>query len=215
MNTQTHILLAGALFARPGRENRLANTAVLIGAFVPDALIFVMFVWSKFIGAPEAEVWNVWYFSPPWMTAIDWMNSIPLFLGVALPAYALRQRSPEFTRYTNALLLFALAALVHILGDLPFHVEDGHAHFIPFSQWRFASPVSYWDPRYFGNVVALIELALGLALITVLWSRFRSRSVLVLAVVAYAVPYVWFVLLGGHADHMTEAAHAFLQRITT
>jgi hypothetical protein len=61
----------------------------------------------------------------------------------------------------------------------------------------------------------LIELALGLALITVLWSRFRSRSVLVLAVVAYAVPYVWFVLLGGHADHMTEAAHAFLQRITT
>ena len=79
MNTQTHLLLVSALFTRPGRENRLRNTAVLCGALLPDAVIFAMFGWSKLIGAPESEVWSSWYFNPPWLTAIDWTNSLPLF----------------------------------------------------------------------------------------------------------------------------------------
>lgn len=205
MNTQTHILLAAALFARPGRAHRLRNTAVLAGALLPDALIFVMFIWSKIIGAPETEVWNVWYFTPPWLTAIDWMNSIPLFLSLLAMALVLRSREWINRRGADALMLLALAALTHILGDLPLHVDDGHAHFVPFSQWRFQSPVSYWDPNYYGGIAALAELALGLGLIVILWRRFAKRAVrlvLVIATCAYAVPYIWFVLLGGHEDHL-------------
>lgn len=209
MNTQTHILLAATLFARPGRESRLPNTAVLTGALVPDVLIFAMFLWSKIIGAPESEVWSVWYFTPPWMTAIDWMNSVPVFLALLAAAYALHRKDWGNPRYAAALMLFALAALTHILGDLPLHVDDGHAHFVPLSQWRFESPVSYWDPRYHGNLFAMIELALGLGLIIVLWRRFSRpvvRAILVIATLAYAVPYIWFVLLGGHANHSVAAA---------
>lgn len=209
MNTQTHILLAATLFARPGRENRLRNSAVLTGALIPDVLIFAMFLWSKIIGAPESEVWSVWYFTPPWMTAIDWMNSVPVFLALLAAAYALHRKDWGNPRYVAALMLFALAALTHILGDLPLHVDDGHAHFVPLSQWRFESPVSYWDPRFYGNSFALIELALGLGLIIALWRRFSRpavRAILVIATLAYAVPYIWFVLLGGHADHPTAAA---------
>ena len=36
MNTQTHLLVATALFARPGRENRLRNAAVITGALLPS-----------------------------------------------------------------------------------------------------------------------------------------------------------------------------------
>jgi len=204
MNTQTHLLLASALFARPGRQNRLRNAAVISGALLPDAVIFVMFAWSKLIGAPESEVWSTWYFNPPWLTAIDWMNSLPLFGVVLLVGLALPKDPPGLNALSSVLLLFALAAITHLLGDLPLHVDDGHAHFVPLSEWRFVSPVSYWDPRHFGNIFSLLELALGLMLIVILWRRFTARLVralLLFAVIAYAIPYVWFVLLGGHSEH--------------
>lgn len=209
MNTQTHLLLATALFARPGRENRLRNAAVITGALLPDAVIFVMFAWSKLIGTPESEVWSDWYFNPPWLTAIDWMNSLPLFGAILLVGWVLPRDPRGFDVLSSVLMLFALAAITHLLGDLPFHVDDGHAHFVPFSEWRFVSPVSYWDPRHYGTIVSLMELALGLALIGILWRRFSGRvlrALLAFAVLAYAIPYVWFVLLGGHADHFAALA---------
>ena len=205
MNTQTHLLLASALFARPGRQNRLRNTAVISGALLPDAVIFVMFAWSKLVGEPESEVWSNWYFNPPWLTAIDWMNSLPLFGMVLLVGLVLPKEPPSLNALSSVLLLFALAAITHLLGDLPLHVDDGHAHFVPLTEWRFVSPVSYWDPRHYGNIFALLELALGLILITILWRRFTARPVralLLLAIIAYAVPYSWFVLLGGHSEHL-------------
>lgn len=211
MNTHTHVLLASALLARPGRDNRVGNAAVIAGALLPDAAIFAMLVWSKLIGAPESEVWSTWYFNPPWLTAIDWMNSLPLFAGVLLVGWALPRTPMVLAGLASALTLFALAAISHLLGDLPLHVNDGHAHFVPFSQWRFVSPVSYWDPRYHGAIVSLLELALGLVLIAILWRRFPGRLVrglLVFAVAAYAVPYVWFVLLGGHSDHFAALSPA-------
>ncbi|AKH99415.1 Zinc dependent phospholipase C [Hoeflea sp. IMCC20628] len=209
MNTQTHLLLATALLARPGRENRVGNAAVIAGALLPDAVIFVMFGWSKLIGAPESEVWSSWYFNPPWLTAIDWMNSLPLFSGLLLLGLLLPRGPLVLAGLSSVLTLFALAAITHLLGDLPFHVNDGHAHFVPFSQWRFVSPISYWDPRYYGNIVSVIELLLGLTLIVILWRRFQAkiiRAILALAVLTYAVPYVWFVLLGGHSEHNASAA---------
>ncbi|SOE14365.1 hypothetical protein SAMN05877838_0989 [Hoeflea halophila] len=205
MNTQTHLLLASALFARPGPQNRLRNTAVISGAVLPDAAIFAMFGWSKLVGAPESEVWSSWYFNPPWLTVIDWMNSLPLFGAILLVALVLPQHRPGFRTLSSLLLLFALAAITHLLADLPLHVDDGHAHFVPLSGWRFVSPVSYWDPRHHGDIFSLLELALGLLLIVILWRRFRTlpvRALLLLAVIAYAVPYVWFVLLAGHSDHI-------------
>lgn len=211
MNTQTHLLLASALLARPGSQNRLRNTAVITGALLPDAAIFVMFGWSKLVGAPESEVWSSWYFNPPWLTVIDWMNSLPLFGAILLVALLLPKHPPGLKTVSSLLLLFALAAITHLLGDLPLHVDDGHAHFVPLSEWRFVSPVSYWDPRHYGNIVSLLELALGVVLIVILWRRFRTRPVralLLFAVVAYAIPYVWFVLLGGHSEHLATLVPA-------
>ncbi|MBC7281378.1 hypothetical protein [Hoeflea sp.] len=211
MNTQSHLLLASALFTRPGRDYRLRNAAVIIGALTPDAVIFAMFVWSKLVGAPESEVWSNWYFNPPWLTAIDWMNSLPLFGAVLLVGWLLPKDPPGLAVLSSALMLFALAAITHLLADLPLHVNDGHAHFVPFTEWRFVSPVSYWDPRYYGAIVSLLELALGIVLIIILWRRFAGwqvRALLAVAVISYAIPYIWFVLLGGHADHVAALMRA-------
>ncbi|HMB47995.1 MAG TPA: hypothetical protein VKN63_06935 [Afifellaceae bacterium] len=59
MNTQTHILLAAALFARPGRP--LRNTAAIAGGFIPDASLFVMWAYGRLTGVSENVIWNDMY----------------------------------------------------------------------------------------------------------------------------------------------------------
>ena len=55
--------------------------------------------------------------------------------------------------------------------DLPVHTDDAHRHLLPLSDWRFHSPVSYWDRRYHGAQFAIFELMLNLVLLGYLLRR--------------------------------------------
>ena len=90
---------------------------------------------------------------------------MPLILPTAAVAYALGRR--------RWMWLFLSMAL-HALTDLPLHHDDGHRHFWPFSNWRFESPVSYWDPAHHGAVVASLEALGVLAGCVLLARRYRS-----------------------------------------
>ncbi len=61
--------------------------------------------------------------------------------------------------------------LLHIFGDLPLHHDDAHRHFFPLLDWRFLSPVSYWDPAHHGQWASLVEFiaVLAAALIMYRW----------------------------------------------
>lgn len=72
------------------------------------------------------------------------------------------------------LLVFALSGLLHLAGDLPLHAEDAHRHLWPLSDWRFISPVSYWDPAHYGRIAAPIEALFAAGLIVLLWRRFAG-----------------------------------------
>lgn len=195
MNTQTHVLIAAALLAKPGPENRARNTATIIGALVPDILIFAMFGWSKIVGAPEQDVWNIWYFTPPWQTWIDYSNSLVIFGALLLLAYLCRHRPAILSGVMAFLAVLALSAITHMIGDFPLHVDDPHAHFVPLSDWRFESPVSYWDPNHHGLIVLPMEALGGMALCLLLWRRFTSRwtrAALLFALVAYTLPLIYF-----------------------
>ncbi|WP_136660248.1 hypothetical protein [Nitratireductor sp. XY-223] len=189
MNTQTHVLLAAAILAKPGEPAR--NTAVIAGALVPDLAIYTLFVWSKFAGVPERTVWSELYFQPPWSDAVTVGNSAPLYVLVLLIGLV----ASRWLRPAALLTFFALAALIHLATDLPVHVNDAHAHFWPFSDWRFRSPVSYWNPSHNGNLFALVEIGIGILLSFILWRRFHAlwvRALLVLAVIAYLGPPLYF-----------------------
>ena len=61
----------------------------------------------------------------------------------------------------ESLVLAALASMtLHCLADLALHREDAHGHLFPLSDWRFTSPVSYWDPAHYGLIFAACELVL-------------------------------------------------------
>ena len=199
MNTQTHILLASALFAQPGQPVR--NTAVVAGAIVPDASIFVMWGYGRLVGASEERIWGEFYWLPQWQEVSAITNSLPLFAGLLVLGFFTGSSDVRRTStlpfadapcsgMAMAVIYFSLAALVHIATDLPLHVHDGHPPFWPFSDVIFRSAISYWDPQYHGNIVSLAEMLLAASLVILLWRCFRSRivrSVLILAIVSYGV----------------------------
>lgn len=221
MNTQTHLLLAAALFCRPNAPKR--NAAVIAGALAPDAGVYGLYVWSKLAGVPEREVWRTIYFQEPMQTVQAVANSVPLYAvmllvgwfafsmaGTVKPATATASGPSiadngngwwDFVASRSTLALFALAALAHLAGDLPVHADDAHRHFWPLTDWRFHSPISYWNPAQGGNWFAFVEAALGIAAAVLVFRRFRAwwvRALTAIAIVAYVgVPLYFTLMLGG------------------
>ena len=216
MMTHTHSLMAAALLADPERPRR-HNAAILLGSFIPDAAIFSLFVWSKFANIPEQILWQETYFSEPMLTLTAIGNSLPLYSLILIMAVlvvlsktvqqpiAVAPRPSESgpcswrLGITSALVLFALAAIIHLLGDFPVHAADAHPHFWPFTDWRFHSPISYWDHNHHGHVFSIVEATVGIALSVIVFRRFNVAYVRVLAVLtmcAYvAVPFYFSLML--------------------
>ncbi|MEO0981253.1 MAG: cobalamin biosynthesis protein CobQ [Pseudomonadota bacterium] len=195
--TQTHLLVAGALLARPGRRRR--NAAVMAGALIPDAAIFALFAWGLAAGVPQETLWRETYWSPGWQAVIAAGNSMPLYGALLCLSLLVIQPSDGRPRAEALPALFALAALIHLAGDLPLHNDDAHRHFWPLTDWRFISPLSYWDRDHHAAWIAPLEALLGIAAAIVLFRRFQARWVraaLALAIAAYlAVPAFFIVSL--------------------
>jgi len=185
MNTPTHLIISATLLSE--RHAARFNGAVLFGALVPDISLYVLFFWARFIaGIPERTLWGQVYWQEPWQTISAVSNSLPLYASVAVVAYFLGAR---------LLAIGAISSIVHLCFDFPFHNTDAHVHFWPFSDWRFHSPISYWDPRHFGDIVAVVEIVLAVSCMALLWRRFEGRgvrAVLFLSMASYVAVPVYF-----------------------
>ena len=186
VNTPAHALLGVALLARGDR--RPFALAALAGSVLPDLPIFVFFFWQRVvIGLPEQQIFGEAYFRTPWQDFFDLFNSLPLIAACWLVARALGSVRGQ---------VGSAAALLHGMCDLPLHREDAHRRFFPFSDWRFSSPVSYWDPAHFGMAWSTLEGVGVLALSWLLWRRFPNRLARAsLALVCGATLAGWFILL--------------------
>ena len=146
MQTPSHVVISLFLW----RKNSAwpETLAVTAGAILPDLNMFFFYGYQKWIGSSESEIWGTLYFLDQWQLFFDVFNSIPIFLMLMLIGH-----------FWNSRLLFLVSAsaLVHLLCDLPLHNDDAHRHLLPFSNWRFISPVSYWDPKHYGPYAASLE----------------------------------------------------------
>lgn len=189
MNSPTHVLLAMAALSKRGERRR--NLAVFTGALIPDVVIYLWAPYQMFIkGEPSARIWDVLYFAPPMQSAIALFNSIPIYL--ALAALGLLKRG---TAWGKLVLFFALAALIHMATDLPVHGHDAYRHFWPLSDFRFYSPISYWEVDHHAGWVSVVEAVMGLGAIVVLWWRFPKLwlrvTLAVLALFYLALPVMY------------------------
>lgn len=195
MNTPAHLIIAAAAFAR--RDNPKTILPAILGGLAPDFSLYVMSGFCLFILGESPEiVFDQRYFSPAWQQVFAIDNSIILWALVAFIAWRAK---------SLWVLIFSASALLHILCDLPLHHDDGRAHFWPLTNWIFESPISYWDRRHYGGIVAPIEIALVIGLNFMLWRRFyKSGTKFLSAPVGWSfiaigalevVPYIAFGLL--------------------
>lgn len=151
MNTPSHAILNLTVLMQVQPE---AVTPIVCGAVLPDVPMFVMYLWAKQVRQQsEQQIWEETYWTPFWQRINHGFHSIPLQVGGMAVSHLAGWAPLE--------ILF-LSAVFHALGDLPIHNHDAHRHFFPFSNYRFISPLSYWDPQHHGKVVALVEKSLVL-----------------------------------------------------
>ena len=188
MNTPAHLIFGLAAFGKP--ESKAITAAALVGALIPDFSLYAMAGWHlNVLGTSPQVVFGELYFSDAWQGIFRIDNSIILW-GIGL-ALAVMFRSG---------IAFALcgAALLHLRLDFLLHNDDGRAHFWPITNWIFASPVSYWDPDHYGNIVGPIEIALSLAACAYLWRRYKGvfmRILIVILGLMEFVPVIMFALM--------------------
>ncbi len=133
---------------------------------MPDVPLFAFYFIEKVIRhTPESTIWSTAYYRAAWQAVFDGFHSFPLIaLGLAGAAA---------TRSRTLAMVFASMAL-HALGDFPLHHDDAHRHFFPLSDWRYVSPVSYWDPSHHGDIAGAVEVAVVLLASVVLFVQAQS-----------------------------------------
>ena len=174
MNTPSHVILNLALLGRRSRSQ--LNSPIFWGALVPDLALFGFYGWAKLIAQmDEATIWREAYYEPFWQDIFAVGNSIPLALLVIAIALWIRGRRPGWQPLADGSIFLAASVILHCLADLPLHVDDGHQHFWPLSNFRFESKISYWDPDHHVGIVALGEFLLVLVASVRVWQILKSR----------------------------------------
>jgi len=188
MNTPAHLIFGMTAFGKAGRP--AVTTAAFAGSLAPDLSLYLMAGWHlQVLGTSPEVVFGQLYFSDAWQSIFRIDNSILLW-GLAL-VLGIMARSP-------IVIAFCAAGLMHLGLDFAFHHDDGRAHFWPITNWIFESPVSYWDPAHYGNIVGPIEVALALLCCGILWRRHIGRwmrgLIVLLALIEFA-PFILFALM--------------------
>ncbi|MGC1207431.1 MAG: hypothetical protein WA880_05685 [Ornithinimicrobium sp.] len=190
MITPTHIVTNGLLarFSTRLRRGLLATPAArrafVIAGAAPDIPLYLLtagaavyYPWFRGLSIDETfrlAFDDLFYTSPLWIIGQNTLHS-PVVVGVM---FLLAGRG--FLARIPWLKAFAAGCLVHIAMDIPVHHNDGPLVFFPFNwSYRFASPVSYWDPAHYGNIMGPIDIGItviGSAILLGTYLRKRRAS---------------------------------------
>lgn len=169
MNTPSHFLMTAALEKALPRIP-IVKSAFLLGSVAPDIPLWLlsiggMIYYHRILGWNESDTFRLMfdelYFRHPlWIISHNFLHA-PLILLTGLAwVWQSRRNIGSPSRWC---FWFLLACLLHSGVDILTHRDDGPLLFFPFS-WttRFASPVSYWDNRYYGREFQIFEMTINL-----------------------------------------------------
>ena len=177
--------MGAAAFGKP--DKRAVTWAALAGAFAPDLSLYLMFAVSRFFYEIPAEtIFRELYYSDAWQQVFAIDNSFLLW-GIAL-GLAVWRRVPWAIAFTGA-------ALLHIALDFPLHNHDARMHFWPLTDWKFYSPISYWQSSRGGNLVGAAELTISAICVVYLFRRIKDFALRIafgtLAVLEVMTTQIW------------------------
>ncbi len=171
MITPSHLIYSWALAKKTSQKpanpaEKLRVVAFILGALLPDIPVYVFFlVCGVLLGYGHDLLWNDMYFNSKWSVAFTLSHSLLLWPLLYLVA-----------RYKQwfVVLWIAISAIFHIMVDFCVHTVDAYQHFWPLSDWRFMSPLSYWDRAAYGQYVGLLDGFIVLGLLVWLFSRYEQ-----------------------------------------
>ncbi len=173
MITPSHLIYSWALAKRtekaaPDGLAKHRTTAFVVGALLPDIPVYVFFlVCGMLLGYGHEQLWDDMYFSSGWSVVFTLSHSLLLWPGIYLVA--------KYKRWCIAQWV-AISAIFHIVVDFCVHTADAYKHFWPLTDWRFVSPISYWDSASYGQYVGCFDAALVLGLLWWLATRYRESK---------------------------------------
>lgn len=204
MQTYSHLLIAAVL--RKTIKHRTAgckhlpdfrSSALMFGAALPDlpliltTLVCLVVDWfnkrpmpspdNPVTGSVTGQLFNDWFFNNPWVIAEHNMFHSPTSLVLlGSLAYWLWLKNK---RYAGWIVWLMIGCMLHTLCDIPVHHDDGPLLFFPLNwDYRYMSPISYWDPARYGRPFVIFEHLLDLCLLIMLtwqfitWRRSRRAS---------------------------------------
>jgi hypothetical protein len=171
-----------------------SSVAAFAGGLFPDLPMLIMVLYAtRVAGIPEREVFGVAYFSEGWQRVFAIDHSFAIWGPLTICGLWLR---------LFPMIEFAGSGLAHAAVDFVTHHDDARRQLWPFADWVFRSPVSYWDPAYFGNVVAPMEALLVVVLTVLLVFRLVQWWERLLTMAISSVFLVPIILTGGfHGLH--------------
>ncbi len=173
MITPSHLIYSWALAKRtektaPDGLAKHRTTAFVVGALLPDIPVYVFFlVYGVLLGYGHEQLWDNMYFNSGWSVAFTLSHSLLLWPGIYLVA--------KYKRWFIAQWV-AISAIFHVVVDFCVHTADAYKHFWPLTDWRFVSPISYWDRTSYGQYVGCFDAALVLGFLWWLATRYRESK---------------------------------------
>lgn len=160
MTTPAHSIINYALFKKINPKADNFALWIIIGGLIPDAITTVYAIITMSMGFDFDFIWDTFYYSEPFFSIISLTHSLPFYAAlIAITLLVYRYLLPKAQWLIGLTLLWA-SALLHSFIDFFLHVEDAYRHFFPLTNWRFISPISYWDPNHYGNYFVVFETIL-------------------------------------------------------
>lgn len=131
----------------------------IAGSVLPDIPYVIPLAAGGLTGA--LDIWQYWWAHPVTKT----LHSFPIVGSALILSLALE-------RYRAAALLGGI--LFHAFFDMWTHVADAYPILYPFSDFRFPTPISYWETSHHAFTLRLINGLLVAAALLCLWRERRS-----------------------------------------
>ncbi|HZY66915.1 MAG TPA: hypothetical protein VFE21_13690 [Rubrobacteraceae bacterium] len=182
METYSHSFFTWALAKHGVKAGRAAGIAGAVGAVFPDLPSIagtVYYVGTAYItegwSSMHAEgVLDKIYFTGPFGGTGSALHSV-VPVAVLLTIYWVARLGRMDRR--RILLWFLIGWLGHTFADFLTHVDDTRPLFWPIFDWQWASPISYYNPNYYGREFFFISHALiALTIAALLLRRLTRRK---------------------------------------
>ena len=172
MEPYSHAFFTWALAKHGIKAGRAAGIAGAVGATFPDLPSFAgtaYYVGTAYLregwsSMHSEKLLDAIYFNGPFGGTASVLHSAVPVVALLVLYRVLKLRRRDRRRI---LLWFLLGWLGHSIADFLTHEDDTRPLLGPISDWEWSSPVSYYNPLYYGR--EFFAVSHGLVLIIVSW----------------------------------------------